>query len=315
MLSPSSPSAISSIASWTRCSVTKSQFAPSKSGFPSFSRTSDDFSGLAVGSFFGEKLMKHRKDLSAIADPLHRKMAVRRQHLAVRAPQIALARGDPVDALADLDIGEILAERQDLAAAQLAAAAAIGTVIVAVGGLRGVDVPSVERITLARHRQHLLERARDDGAAGLAAVEKGLLVDLLGRAGVADEHDVDGAVAPLEEDVEQHEEPLGEVLHRLGHRARNVHQAEHHRLGVRPRNAIEAVVADIDGIDVGNQLGPPQQYLDLDLDALDGGGVAGRLALLELALQRLDLGRLRPAQRDAPRHAVAHGTADAEAGG
>src|SRR5436305_2259977 len=219
MLSPSSPRAISSIASWTRCSVVKSQFAPSKSGFPSFSRTSDDFSGLAVGSFFGEKLMKHRKYLSAIADPLHREMTVRRQHLAVRAPEIALARGDAVDALADLDIGEILAERQDLAAQQLDAAAAVGAIIVAVGGLGGIDVPGVERIALARHRQHLLERARDDGTAGLAAVEEGLLVDLLGGRGVADEDDIDGAIAPLEEDVEQHEEALGEILHRLGHRA------------------------------------------------------------------------------------------------
>src|ERR1700731_2545143 len=103
MLSPSSPRAISSTASWTRCSVAKSQFAPSNNGFPSFSRTSDDFSGLAVGSFFGEKLMKHRKNLGAIADPLHRKMAVRRQDLAVRAPEIALARRDALDALADLD--------------------------------------------------------------------------------------------------------------------------------------------------------------------------------------------------------------------
>src|SRR5712692_8442623 len=111
MLRPSSPRAISSIASWTRCSVTKSQFAPSNNGLPSLSRTSDDFSGLAVGSFFGEKLMEHRKDLSAIADALHGEMAVRRQHLAVRAPQIAFARGDAVDAFADLDIGEVLAER------------------------------------------------------------------------------------------------------------------------------------------------------------------------------------------------------------
>src|SRR5471032_430066 len=111
MLSPSSPRAISSTASWTRCSVAKSQFTPSNNGFPSFSRTSVDFFGLAVGSFFGEKLMKHRKDLGAIADPLHGEMVVRRQHLAVRGPQIAFARGDAVDAFADLDIREILAER------------------------------------------------------------------------------------------------------------------------------------------------------------------------------------------------------------
>ena len=48
--------------------------------------------------------------------------------------------------------------------------------------------------------------------------------------GVPDEHDLDMAVAPREEDVEQHVEALGEILHVLGHRARHVHQAEHHRL-------------------------------------------------------------------------------------
>jgi uncharacterized sporulation protein YeaH/YhbH (DUF444 family) len=34
-------------------------------------------------------------------------------------------------------------------------------------------------------------------------------------------------------------EPFGEVLHVLGHRARDVHQAEHHRLGDGPRIRLE----------------------------------------------------------------------------
>src|SRR5216683_2217666 len=315
MLSPSSPRAISSTASCTRCRVVKSQFTPSNSGLPLFKRTRGGFSRLAVGSFFGEELMKHRKDLSAVADALHRKMAVRWQDLAVGAPQVALARGEAINAFADLDIGKILTERQHLAAQELDAMAAIGPVIVAVGGLGSIDVPGIERIALAGDLQHFLERRRDDGTAGLATIEEGLLVDLLGRAGMADEDDVDGAIAPLEEDVEQHEEALGEILHRLGHRARDVHQAEHHRLCVRPRHAIEAVVADIDGIDIGDQLGAAEQRLDLGLEAHDGSLVAGGFALLELALQRLELGRLRPAQRNPPRHAVAHGAPDAEAGG
>src|SRR6266568_4598891 len=227
MLSPSSPRAISSTASCTRCRVVKSQFTPSNSGLPLFKRTRGGFSRLAVGSFFGEELMKHRKDLSAVADALHRKMAVRWQDLAVGAPQVALARGDAINAFADLDIGKILTERQHLAAQELDAMAAIGPVIVAVGGLGSIDVPGIERIALAGDLQHFLERRRDDGTASLAAIEEGLLVDLLGRAGMADEDDVDGAIVPLE---------------------------------------------------------------------------------------RLDLGGLRPAQRDAPGHAIAHGAADAEVG-
>src|SRR6266478_3003994 len=173
MSRPSSPSAISSIVACTRCRMVKSQLDPSNSGLPSFRMTKDDFFCSAVGSFFGEELMKHRKDLGAVADPLHREMAVRRRHLAVGAPKVALAR------------------HAALAAEQLDAMAAIRAVIVAVGGLGGIDVPGVERIALAGDAQHLLERGRNYGAPGLAAVEEGLLVDLLGRAGMADEGDVD----------------------------------------------------------------------------------------------------------------------------
>src|SRR6266404_5219485 len=192
--------------------MAKSQLDPSNSGLPSFRRTNDDFFCSAVGSFFGEELMKHRKDLGAVADPLHCEMAVRRRHLTIGTPKVALARHAAVAALADFDIGEVLAERQHLAAEQLDAMAAIRAVIVAVGGLGGIDVPGVEGVALAGDAQHLLERGRDDGAAGLAAVEEGLLVNLLRRAGMTDEDDIDGAVAPLEEDMKQHEEALGEVL-------------------------------------------------------------------------------------------------------
>src|SRR5437879_4330229 len=149
MSRPSSPSAISSIAACTRCRMVKSQLDPSNSGLPSFRRTNDDFFCSGVGSFFGEELMKHRKDLGAVADPLHREMTVRRRHLAVGAPKVALARHAAVAALANLDIGEVLAERQYLAAEQLDAMTAVGAVIVAVGGLGGIDVPGIERIALA----------------------------------------------------------------------------------------------------------------------------------------------------------------------
>src|SRR5260221_3694100 len=315
MSSPSSPSAISSIAACTRCRMVKSQLDPSNSGLPSFRRTTDDFFCSAVGSFFGEELMKHRKDLGAVADPLHREMAVRRRHLTVGAPKVPLARHAALSAVADLDIGEVLAERQYLAAEQLDAMAAVGAVIVAVRGLGGLDVPGGERVALAGDAKNLLGRGRDDGAAGLAAGEEGLPVNLLGGAGVGDKDAVDGAVAPLEEAMKQHKEALGEILHRLGNRAGDVHQAEHHRLRVRPRHAIEAVVADIDGIDIRDELGAAEQRLDLGLETRNGGGIAPGLGLVELLLERLDLFRLRPAQRDAARHAVAHRTANAEAGG
>src|SRR5260370_39584695 len=131
MSSPSSPSAISSIAACTRCRMVKSQLDPSNSGLPSFRRTTDDFFCSAVGSFFGEELMKHRKDLGAVADPLHREMTVRRRHLTVAAPKVALARHAAVAAVAALDIAAVLAEPKYLAAAQIDAMAASRAAIVA----------------------------------------------------------------------------------------------------------------------------------------------------------------------------------------
>src|SRR6266550_8757958 len=125
MSRPSSPSAISSIAACTRWRMVKSQLDPSNSGLPSFRRTNDDFFCSGVGSFFGEELMKHRKDLGAVADPLHREVTVRRRHLAVGAPKVALPRHATIATLADFDVGEVLAERQHLAAEQLDAMAAI----------------------------------------------------------------------------------------------------------------------------------------------------------------------------------------------
>src|ERR1700676_729848 len=198
MSSPSSSSAIRSIASYTRRNDPKSQLGPVNSGISALS-CATSIRVLSTDAPFCKQFMEHRENLCRVADPPHRKMWMRRRDFAIGPPQIAVAR-QPGEAaahpVADLDIGEILAQRQHLAAEQRDATAAVGAVIVAVGGLRPVNVPAVGRIAGARDLQHFLERCRNDGSAGFAAVEERLLVDLLGRAGMADEHDVDMAVAP-----------------------------------------------------------------------------------------------------------------------
>ena len=67
---------------------------------------------------------------------------------------------------------------------------------------------------------------------------------------MTDKDDVHMPIPADQKHVQQHKEPLGEILHRFGHRPGHVHQAEHHRLGVRPRYALEPVVPYIDRIDV-----------------------------------------------------------------
>src|SRR5690606_11449124 len=89
----------------------------------------------------------------------------------------------------------------------------------------------IGRVAVGHDFLHQLERAGNDGAAGLPGVEEFFLVDLAGAGVVADEYHLDAIVVSLEEQVEQDEEALGDVLGGLGHGAGDVHQAEHHRLG------------------------------------------------------------------------------------
>src|SRR3546814_9614032 len=77
---------------------------------------------------------------------------------------------------------------------------------------------------------HFFQRAGNQGAAGLPAIEKGLLIDFLGPIRVADEYDLNMTVAAGEEQVQQCVEALGEILHMLAHGTRHVHQAEHDSL-------------------------------------------------------------------------------------
>ena len=137
-------------------------------------------------------------------------------------------------------------------------------------------------------------------------MEEGILVDLLGPVGMADEDDLDVAIAPLQEHVEQHVEPLGEILHVLGHRAGHIHQAEHHGLGDRLGHGLEAAVADIDGIDERDAARLCLQRLDL----CQQFGAARLVALGRLRLQLLDLFRPWPPQRHPPRQRAADRAAD-----
>jgi hypothetical protein len=70
---------------------------------------------------------------------------------------------------------------------------------VAVGRLRGVDVPVGRVVALALDFQHLLQRGRHDRAARLPRIEERLLVDFLRVVRVTNENDVDLLVSALQE--------------------------------------------------------------------------------------------------------------------
>src|SRR5580700_5562051 len=135
MSSPRSSSAIRSIASYTRRNDPKSQLGPVNSGMSALSCAAS-IRVLSTDASFCKQFMKHGEDLRRVADPPHREMRMCRRHFAIGPPQIAVARqpGETAaHAVANLDIGEILAQRQHLAAKQRDTAAAVGAVIVAVG--------------------------------------------------------------------------------------------------------------------------------------------------------------------------------------
>src|SRR5205823_2620861 len=93
-----------------------------------------------------------------------------------------------------------------------------------------------------------------------------------------------------------------------------VHQAEHHRFGVRPRYALKTVVPHVDRVDVRNYLASVLETLELTGEPLCLRlGAAGPRFLNGLA-DGVQLPRLGPPERDAPSHAIAHRTANAQIG-
>jgi hypothetical protein len=102
--------------------------------------------------------------------------------------------------------------------------------------------------------------------------------------------------------VQQHEEALGQVLQRFGHRRRGVHQAEHDGLGRWLGHTIEAVVGQVDGIDVGDGAAQPLLVLKTRPQLGDALGIGRGLRLGggQLLLEPLHLGLAWAPQRHAP---------------
>ena len=202
-------------------------------------------------------------------------------------------------------------QRQDRLAEQRDAVARIARRIVAVGGLGAIDVPVGDRVARVPRGDHRLQRGAHHGAAGFAAVEEFLLVDLRRFVRVTDEDDVDTLVFPFQEEVQQDEEALGEILLALAHRGRDVHEAEHDCLCARHDNRVEAIVADVDRIDERYGALPALHAPDLGVELADPqliGDFRPRLGAQrrELRLQPLELGQARATKREPPAHADPH---------
>ena len=149
----------------------------------------------------------------------------------------------------DLDVGEITHERHELVDQQIATNRRVGIPVIAIRGLRRIDVPDRRVIALAEDVVRKIQRARDDCPAGLPGVEEVLLIDFLSDGVVTDEDHVDLVVVPLEEKVQQDKESLGKIFSDLVHGTGDIHDADHHRLAGGLGLAFEALVAQIEGVD------------------------------------------------------------------
>ena len=141
-------------------------------------------------------------------------------------------------------------------------------------------------------------------------MEEIVLAHLLCLRVVADEDQVDLLVVPRQEQVEQDEEALGQILACLVHRAGDVHQAEHHRLGCRHRHADAAAVTQVDRIKIRDARDARAQRSDRGFELLDARqhGVVLRAGdqAVEFFFELAHLTARTRADGDAPADGAAH---------
>ncbi len=70
-----------------------------------------------------------------------------------------------------------------------------------------------------RHMRAVLQAQinKHQGTARCRPVKESILVNLFRAVGMANEDDLDVAIAPRQKHIEQHVEALGQILHMLGH--------------------------------------------------------------------------------------------------
>ena len=232
----------------------------------------------------------------------HREFRPAVEHSLVGAPEIGWPRHEPHRRVLlgpDFQIGEILAERKHALLEEGGRLFRIARTVVAIGRLRGVDVPLGNGIARARDADQFFQSARHHGAARLGGMEERVLVDLLRLVRMANKDDLHVLVTALEEDVEQREEPFGDILHVLRHRGRGVHQAEHDSLGDRPRHRLEAPVTDVDRVDERDALAARHEHVEAGLQIAEPVRITAVAERGNLRLELENLVRFGPAQRNA----------------
>ncbi len=148
----------------------------------------------------------------------------------------------------DLAVAKQVRLRQERVAQQPQALFVVLAPVVAVGKLEAINVPFAGRkLTRDQVGRHFICRA-DPRAAALAGVVERLLVDFLGRRVVDDVSRLDSLVLAPQPGIEPEGRRPHDFFLVVGHRAGNVHQVHHHRVGLRLGDvgpgAVPLVLAD-----------------------------------------------------------------------
>src|SRR5262249_513982 len=150
----------------------------------------------------------------------------------------------------DLAVAEEVALGQELVAEQVDAVPVVLAPVVAVGEMEHVDVPLHLAVLIVDDLMAGVVSRGEPGAAALAGVVEGVLVDLAGDRVVDDVAGGHAVVLALEPGVDPEGLGADDLLLVVGHRARDVHQVEDHgvELGERDRvpGPVELILADRD---------------------------------------------------------------------
>src|SRR5690606_24479787 len=271
---------------------------------------------LASIRFWREELPEDRIDVAALRNPPCGEVSVGGREGRIGLPKVRVRPQKFADPARNLDVSEVLGDRQDVLLEDRGDLWAIGRHVVAIRSLRAVDVPVGWGKALPDDPPHLFQGRGDHGAACLSAIEEGVLIHLLCVVGMADEDDFHMPIAALDEKIEEHEKALREILHLLRHGAGDVHQAEHDCLRDGFRHCFEAIEADVDRVEEGDLALAPAHLAEpfaqfLQFRGLWLLGFQLRDALFELP----HLWTAGAMQGDAPRQAVAHGAQQIEVRG
>ncbi|MNP19015.1 hypothetical protein D3C76_1115240 [compost metagenome] len=173
---------------------------------------------------------------------LHGKIIEHRLQVFILPPQRLMR------ATGDFDIAVIPHHRQNFLRQYFVTERGIIRPVIAIGGLRRINIPLRRVIAFFHHFIHQLQGTGDNGPAGFLRVEELMFIHLFSLRVVADINHIHVLIGSAQEQIQQNIKALRHVLGGLIHRTGDVHQTEHHRLTGRFRTFLVILVTQVESV-------------------------------------------------------------------